>query len=307
MGESQLPKRQFKLTEELQQTAAIHDDPIIKTVQQTLDEFAYSEIIPRRLEWKYLPDSAFIERYLEQLKASGDVYPVNHALLSHLLRVIEAFEIVSIWRATDLIDPCVKALNDENFVAAAVLARSLVELTVRYGDAANRLRAHFETFNWEGMRTHVMLMDQTNETSGKKDGLESFVERLMGGTRLDDVVKANPDMAMQNILTTIEKTDKALAKQGMGYQIKPHYERLCELAHPNAVGFHRYVHAEQTRLDGWISRTMMDRARGIPSVQILCECLWALSWAAGSINGLFGVFQTWRREIHPHVKPLLPR
>src|SRR5215471_3525529 len=125
---------------------------------------------------------------------------MNHAFLSHLFRVIEAFEITSLWRGWELVDSCITSLNKYQFVSAATLARSLLELTVQYGFAVNTLRASFDKFPWQNLRTQALGLDCVDER-GRKVGLESYIERLMSGTRLDEGLHANPDMAQQNILT----------------------------------------------------------------------------------------------------------
>jgi hypothetical protein len=115
-----------------------------------------------------------------------------------------------------------------------------VELTAQYGWATNTVRVNFEKLPWQHLREQILLLDCEDET-GKSVGLESFIERLMGGTRLRSVVEKHPNMEEKNILTIIEKTDKILSRQAMGYKIMPHYEILCDVAHPNTIGFQRYL------------------------------------------------------------------
>jgi hypothetical protein len=37
------------------------EDPVVRAVQNTLDEYAYSEVIGQKYNWKYLPDERFQE------------------------------------------------------------------------------------------------------------------------------------------------------------------------------------------------------------------------------------------------------
>jgi hypothetical protein len=69
-------------------------------------------------------------------------------------------------------------------MTASTLGRSLIELTVTYGQAANILHSELQKYPWDSIQTHVIGLDHEDER-GKKVGLESFVERLMSGTRLN--------------------------------------------------------------------------------------------------------------------------
>ncbi len=98
-------------------------------------------------------------------------------------------------------------------------------------------------------------------------------------------------MQQKNIQTIIEKTDKKLAQQRCSYLIKPHWELLCELAHPNVVGYNRFLTSVNALEGGWTERVMEEKANSEGTIYIATECLWALSFGAGSLDGLFGEFQ----------------
>lgn len=137
------------------------------------------------------------------------------------------------------------------------------------------------------MNSHIWGMGGVS----KDANLELFVERLMSGTRLKSVLDGSPDLETKNTLTLIQKTDKKLAKQSHGYQIMSEYEFLCELAHPNLVGFARFLLHEKKRDDGWVSRSMYEFAVGPAAEHIIERCLWALSFGCGTMNGSFEEFQ----------------
>jgi hypothetical protein len=294
------PTKRFRLSEEIIALVNHSADPIIRDVEKILIEFEYSEILGTTYVWKYLPDEAFSHFY-----AGPDVYKMNHAFLSHLFRVIEAFEIVSVWRAWELVDSCVTSLNKYQFVSAATLARSLLELTVQYGIAVNTLRASFDQFPWQNLRTHALGLDCMDER-GKKAGLESYIERLMSGTRLGELLNVNQEMEQRNILSIIDKTDKALTRQQTGYLIRPHYDILCELAHPNTVGYQRFLTSITSMKNGWTARVMEANTISESAIHIALECLWALSFSAGSMNGLFAEFQKLKRVLGKHLGRILP-
>jgi hypothetical protein len=190
-------------------------------------------------------------------------------------------------------------------ISAATLARSLIELTLSYGEAVNVLRHKFENFEWNMLHTHVMELDQTDE-SGRRVGLEGFIERLMFGTRLPRRLAVMPGMEQKNILNTIDKIDKKLLRQGHGYTVRPHYDFLSEIVHPNTLGYARFSSTARTLNNGWVEQLMEERASSAFATEIADECLWSLSFATGSLNGLFGEFQALTKNLQEHLGSILP-
>ena len=170
------------------------------------------------------------------------------------------------------------------------MARSLLELALHYGFAADTLRQAFDEFQWQHLKTHMLVLDEKDD-KGRKIGLESYIERLMAGTRIKDVLQLNPDMEQKNILTIIDKTDKALQEQGLGYLVRPHYDFLCDIAHPNTLGFQRFLTSIKPADDGWMVRAMEEKGNGDAAIAVTCECLWALGFGAATMDSMFGEFQ----------------
>jgi hypothetical protein len=81
--------------------ASSRSDSVVQGAPKALESFEYSEVVGKRYSWKYLSDDSFTQRYLQR---PVDIYAANHAFISHLARIIEAFEVVSIWRTRDLVD-----------------------------------------------------------------------------------------------------------------------------------------------------------------------------------------------------------
>jgi hypothetical protein len=171
-------------------------------------------------------------------KPGMSVRMLNRTLLSHFIRVIEAFQMVSLWRSRDLVASCVVSLNEERLISAATLARSLIELAVTCGDAGSSLSAAFKALPWSAIGDAPFAAVVVPGENGKEISLEMFIERLMAGTRLNERLVKTPNMSQRNIMTIIQKLDKKLLKQ-YEYQVMPHYELLCELALPNTIGFQR--------------------------------------------------------------------
>lgn len=282
---------ELNLSKRIREIAEASADPLVKLAPTELIEFGYYKVIGETYEWKYLPDDEF-----SRMASKLDVFATNRLLVSHLIRVIEAFEFVSIWRAADLLSGAVQCLNRGCCISASSAARSLLELSTSYLHAQNILRTSFAEFPWDKLKTRVLLLDEVG-ADGRRTGLEIFVERLMAGTRLESVVKSNPDVSQNSILTVIQKIDRGLAKAGAGYAIRPKYDFLCEIAHPNTIGFQRFSKCEVRRPDGWVTRWMSEHEQG-PAEQIVVEhCLWAMSFGAGTMNRSFAEFQKMKRGI----------
>jgi hypothetical protein len=295
------PVKRFRLNDKMSSIVVASPDPIVRDVCKVLEAFEYSEVIGSRYVWKSLPDDAFAA-ICEQPGMS--VRMMNRTLFSHLLRAIEAFEMVSIWRSRDLVGSCVASLNDERLISAATLARSLIELAVTYGDAGNFLRAAFKSFPWSEIED-ALIAPVVRDENGKEINVELFIERLMFGTRMNERLVETPNLSQRNIMTIIQKLDKKLMQQH-GYQVMPHYELLCELAHPNTIGFQRYLSSVTTLANSWKNRLMEEESFSERFVHISHECLWALSFGTGSMDGIFGVFQELKQNTIKYIGRPLP-
>jgi hypothetical protein len=137
-------------------------------------------------------------------------------------------------------------------------------------------------------------------------GLESYIERLMSGTRLPEGLRGSRDMQQTNIMTIIDRLDKKLTQQGFGYSVKAHYDVLCDVAHPNTLGYQRFLSSVRTIENGWTERLMEERADSEISLCITVECLWALSFSTGALDGLFGEFQKLMRNLGKRLGHILP-
>jgi hypothetical protein len=290
------PVKRFRLNDKISATANANRDPIVREVRKVLEAFERSEVTGSRYVWKYLPDDAFTVI----CKPGMSVRTMNRTLLSHLIRIIEAFQMVSLWRSRDLVGSCVASLNEERLVSAATLTRSLIELAVTYRDAGDFLTWAFKSFPWSEIGDALVAPLVTDE-HGKEISLEIFIERLMRGTRLNEHLAKTPNMRQTNIMTIIEKIDKRY-----GCQVMSHYELLCELAHPSTVGFQRYVSSITTLSNGWESRLMEEESFSERSVHISFECLWALSFSADSMLNTFGVFDELKHEVLKNIGRALP-
>ncbi len=98
------------------------------------------------------------------------------------------------------------------------------------------------------METLAVLYDmesQVRRLLNDKDlgGLYALAHRGTFSTRNPDLVKESPDTAAINVLTLIDKVDKAVGLY------RQHYDSLSERCHPNALG-HYFLFAKLDHSDG---------------------------------------------------------
>jgi hypothetical protein len=290
----------LRLRDEVSGFAGKSEDPIVRTVGDVIEEFSHFVVIGEEYNWSYLSD----EEYRKQVVMVSGAREANRLFLSHIMRSIEAFEIISIWRMADLAAGTIRNLNNFEVISACTLARSMIELSVRYGDAANFLYRYFENINWALLDVQIAKFcigqDEASET------LEEYVEKLFHATRLDTLLEKSELMKAKNILTIIESMDKRLKKQ-FGYSVMSHYEVLCEIAHPNTLGYQRYLDSiSKAARSGWDTRHLRRHANSSTAAMLISECLWAVSFSLSGMNGCFGVFQTLKKNYAEKMGRPLP-
>jgi hypothetical protein len=243
----------------------------------------------RHLHWNYLTD----ENFEKLFRAATDPSTSNRLLLSHLLRLAEAYQVISVWRVVEVAAPAVRALNSNEITAACILTRSLLELSAGFALAAPVIEKWFGSMPW----------DRVDEVFLKE--MEEFVTRLIFGSRLgggEDALKQT------NILTTIQKLDKLLVHRGAPRNlIEDRYAVLSEAAHPNHLGFERFTaslgHDPAT---SWSFREVGVDAKGDARDHLATNCLWALGLAHSVMVGNLGRIDEAKKAYHAALGPPLP-
>jgi len=216
------------------------------------------------LRWDYLMDEDF------KLALNEDPRPsyANGLLLSHLLRLAEAYQVLSVWRIIELAAPAVRALNANEVNAACVLSRALIEVAASFAIAVPRVEKWFVTLPWDRVDEAILDVEE----------MEQFLTRLVFGSRLGEGVDA---LKQTNIMTQLEKLDKFAERLGHHPKlVQERYATLSEAAHPNHLGFERFTSLTTREAGGgWSTRHTSFGARGAASEHLLKTCLWALAFA----------------------------
>lgn len=236
--------------------------------------------VPSEYHWKY----SSVESFKTQIAGLKRSKAINELYWKDQLRNLEAYSIMSYWRSIELLKPAVKCLNVHDIVSAAVLSRSLLELSTVYIMNANKIDATFKTLRFP---SNTLVMS---------DDIEALIVKMIWGTRLGN---PEPYLNQTNIFTLIQK----LSKKPNASELLPTYEYLCELAHPNVIGNTRFwSHVEELYNDGSERRLIAKKAKGVLVDEILDKILWSIGWAAvctrnsftmmsNSISGVLGKLQ----------------
>jgi len=145
--------------------------------------------IPDEYFWKYSSVESFKAQMIE-VKGSK---AINELYWTDQVRNLEAYSIITYWRGLELLKPAVRCLNVHDIVSAAVLSRSLLELSSAYIINANTIDASFSKITFPA-NTLVM-----------SDEIEALIIKMIWGTRLD---KPEPYLSQTNILSLIQKLSK---------------------------------------------------------------------------------------------------
>ena len=110
-----------------------------------------------------------------------------------------------------------------------------------------------------------------------------YLSKLVSGTRYEPTLsrvseKHKEILTQRNVLTRIDR----LSKIPLASKLRPNYDFLCELAHPNSIGYQRFWSLVEDDEPG----DLVKISRRVP-VQRIIEttemCLWALSWGSLAI------------------------
>jgi len=198
-----------------------------------------------------------------------------------MARSIEAYDVVIVWRAAELVRVSLRLLNQREVLTPAILARSLLEL----GAAA------ILDSNTIGKSISSALTNAPDGTVVMSFELEELVIRMLYGTRMDGL----PDHPEQkNAKTYIEK----VSRNPNASELLPIYAYLCDLTHPNVLGYSRYWAGTQSKNEDGSETLRMDRyAESATTSQIRENALWALGWSSVCIRNAFQIGEDTVRRI----------
>lgn len=235
---------------------------LVKDVGKILIDYQAAFAGYRKFDWKLLYDEQFLEMASspEFTRGLG-----NQLMLSHFVRMAEAYQIVSVWRVTELSGPAVRALNSNEILSACVLCRSMLETAVSYILGAAYVRKSLLTIPWDKINNLILPEEIERE----------FTKLIFGSRQVDE---GHP-LRKTNIVTEIRKIDKIARKRGNPIDVEEMYNLLSEACHPNKLGFQRFVATsdfdEESKWHRW---SMKCDAAGETRNELVIACLWAIAF-----------------------------
>ncbi len=260
-----------QLSESISAFCAASEDPMVRSAPQLIYELLeLDQRLPPQYGWRFSCDEAL----RKQVEGQRSPAEINRIYWTDQARNVEAYLMMSMWRGAELLKPAIRSLNLGEAITPAVLARSLLELSAAYLVHANTI---------ENVLNGLTFPPNTKVSSKEFEGL---VVKMIWGTRLG---KPEPHLKQTNCLTPIQKQ----AKDPKAADLLPHYEFLCEIAHPNVIGYSRYwSHIERVNDDGSESRVLSRTADGEHASEIRAKVIWSLAWSAGSLRTSFTMIQS---------------
>lgn len=235
---------------------------LVQDVGQIMVDYQTAFSSYRKFDWKLLYDEQFQEMAAEPGFTRGFG---NQLMLSHLVRMAEAYQILSVWRVTELSAPAVRALNSNEVISACVLCRSMLETSVSYVLGAAFIKRTLTSIPWS----------EINNLSFAEEIERNFTKLIFGSRSVDE----DHPLRKTNILTEIKKIEKLAKKGGAPLDVEQNYNFLSEACHPNKVGFQRFVETaafdEGTK---WHSWSMKFDAAGDVRNELIVACLWAIAF-----------------------------
>lgn len=225
--------------------------------------------IPENQPWVSMTDDAFAFR----VKRASTVSHVNKLFWTDVSCNCAAFATMAVWRGAELLRPAIRAINQKEFVAGAVLSRSMLEL-------ASAFILHANT--WHSSVRELVKLDPKDPIVSPE--IESFVTKAIWGRRFSEPEK---HIEQTNCLTFINR----LSRNPNCPDLTPVYSFLCEVAHPNVVGYARYWADETEKTNGGIEYRMMSKTiRASTVTEIIEKSLWALAFSSACINNGYALF-----------------
>ena len=244
------------------------DDGIVKRLPGLLGEFRMiRQRIPDEYRWRLITDEAFAKH------AFTDGDHLNQVYWYHIARQIEAFGVLAVLRTNEMLTAATTLLNDKHVLAPAVLARSLLEIAVTYLVDGNYIE-----HNVKKMLSQIKGDD--SQPIVTCPGLEQRLTQMVHGRRIGDRPK---ELQKKNVLTHIQW----LSRNPKCVELSVRYAYLCEIAHPNVVGFARFWGDATDSPNDFSTITVCGDNEVTQTAHIREQTIWAISWSTESIGNMF--------------------
>lgn len=242
-------------------------------------------LLPDKYEWRYRTSDAYKAESECIYAFSRDALSMNTFYWRDQLGNWEAYSIMNTLRVIDLVRSCIWALNRADAVCCCLLARSALETTAAFVDAARIMHKTILEGQNEGKPSPLFdpgINLRTSIVVSKE--LEEYSLKTIFSSRLPEAEKI---YSPTNILTIVSRISKSPGQEFL----KSTYEILCEAAHPNMLGRALYIHeCEPGPYDGNELRSI-GPGNGAAWPILIKEIAAALAWSCGTQASSFRLMQ----------------
>ncbi len=256
----------------LKEFARQSEDPFVRDSEKAVGYFQdLDSDVPDEYGWRTTDVEAF-KKVAKRLTSNEEL---NRFYWHDIARNVEAYDLMVLWRASELLQAGTRSLNDHQILTSALCGRALLELATTIYINNNTI-----------YNTVKQVVERDDDAIMLSQDLEELLLKSVHGTRLNEP----PDhLAQKNVLTYLKK----LSKNPQASDVYPTYEYLCEVAHPNVVGNARFW-SETIAVHEDGSRTLrMERdSEYVTTRRIREKVLWAFGWSLPVVRNGFEIGQS---------------
>ena len=262
----------IKFSNWLQELAASSNHPFMRDSEKMIQYFFELENkLPSTYDWRYTSSETFKKQSEVVKKATSDrAFDELNILYWHdMVRNIEAYGLMTYWRAAEQFKSAVKLLDERDVLAPAVVSRSLLELGATVIVNSNNIRDTVK----------AALMNVAPIITSKE--LEELIVCLIWGTKVNGFSGYPRPIDSRKYREFISKNPNAS-------EFPDVYKFLCGLTHPDMLGNARFWASDVTENeDGSITLRIERQAESALTTEIREKVLWALGWSAVCVrNGV---------------------
>ena len=184
---------------------------------------------------------------------------------------IEALKHIYVFRINALLETCISLINKKDYLSAAIIARSLLELAAVSLHHSYLIEANYKKFAAE------MPDDALKTGPSDLPFVREILERGIWGTRLPDLLENNADGKQFNVIGILKK----VADKEKTEYLQPLYDFLCEATHPNLMGNYQFIKTpKNTGFNERVHIVIDQPQTGDATIALLERTLGAISWSA---------------------------
>lgn len=231
-----------------------------------------SSKLPRRHSWRFLTADAFSAEAKSIFENCADY---NLLYWTDTLGNCEAYSLTNVWRMIELAQSGILSLRGNETVSASLVSRAGLENAAQFVDFARWVSCTLGLDKPKMKKGSPLDPDRDLKTSLITSlELEKYLLKTIFASRLPGTDKL---YEATDVLTSIDRITRS---PGQG-AVRPAYNILCEVAHPNFLGRSLYIlDVKPGQREGDEIRTIgHGHGHGPSKTQVVEAMVTALSWS----------------------------